>query len=59
MVEKLLTVKQVALMLSKSKQTIYRWLDEGLISQKCRIKGGYLIPESEVDKLIRKSMVEE
>jgi excisionase family DNA binding protein len=46
------TVKELANKFHRHFRTIYRWLDEGYIRGK-KVRDGWLIPEEEVEKVIR------
>jgi len=53
-IPKLLTIKEIAEIFKRSPDTIYRWIDEGKIFKEIiKIKGGYLIPETEVQRILR------
>lgn len=50
---KFLTVKEVATILKRSTDTIYRWIAEGKVLQDVRrVNDGYLIPEAEVLRIL-------
>jgi len=50
---KFLTVKEVATILKRSTDTIYRWIAEGKVLQDVRrVNNGYLIPETEVIRIL-------
>lgn len=50
---KFLTVKEVAAILKRSTDTIYRWIAEGKVLQDVRrVNDGYLIPEAEVLRIL-------
>ncbi len=52
--ETYLTVKEVASILRRSTDTIYRWLQEGqMFPHAVRVKAGYLIPEADVDAVLK------
>ncbi len=60
-ISKFLTVKEVAETFRRSTDTIYRWLDEGKVfefDKVIKIKGGYLIPETEVKRILKAWKVE-
>ncbi len=46
------TIKQVALKFHRHPRTIYRWLDEGFLHGK-KVRDGWIIPEDELEKIIR------
>jgi excisionase family DNA binding protein len=46
------TVKEVARALHRHPRTIYRWLEEGDLRGK-KVKDGWLIPEEELNRIIR------
>ena len=48
---KLYTVKEVSKIFKRTPRTIYRWIDGGFISV-TKVKDGYLIPHSEVNRII-------
>ncbi len=51
--QKFMTVKEVAVTFRRSQDTIYRWISEGKIFDNViKMKDGYLIPESEVKRII-------
>jgi len=51
--ERFLTVNEVAVMLRRTPRTIYRWLDKGTMFSRARkVKDGWLIPESDVFRLV-------
>lgn len=51
--QKFMTVREVAIVFRRSHDTIYRWILEGKTFQNIvKVKDGYLIPESEVEKII-------
>ena len=52
------TVRVVAEIFHRSEKTIYRWIKEGFISNVRRVKDGYLIPASEVDRVFEESKLD-
>ncbi len=51
--QKFMTVREVATVFRRSSDTIYRWILEGKTFQNViKVKDGYLIPESEVERII-------
>jgi excisionase family DNA binding protein len=46
------TVRETATMLSRSRDTIYRWIEEGYIQHYFRVRDGYLIPQSEINRIL-------
>lgn len=48
---KTLTVKEAAKEVKRTKKTIYRWIDEGFLKNIIRVRDGYLIPESEIERI--------
>jgi len=56
MMPKFMTVKEVAAFFRRSPDTIYRWISEGkTFNNVIKIKDGYLIPESEVKRIVEES----
>ncbi len=53
-----LTVRQVAEIFNRSVKTIYRWIREGYITDVRKVRDGYLIPQSEVERLLDESKVD-
>jgi excisionase family DNA binding protein len=51
--DKFLTAREVAELFHRNIRTVYRWIHEGHISQAYKVRDGFLIPESEVEKLKR------
>jgi excisionase family DNA binding protein len=49
--EEKFTVNEVAEKLKKSRRTIYRWIEEGFLKNLIKVKDGYLIPKSELDRI--------
>jgi len=47
-----LTVKQAARVVNRSPDTIYRWINEGFLQHYFRVRDGYLIPRSEIERLL-------
>lgn len=51
--QKFMTVREVATILKRSTDTIYRWIAEGKVLQDVRrVNDGYLIPETEVKRIL-------
>ncbi len=48
---KFYTVREVAEILRRSTQTIYRWIDEEYLKAK-KVRDGYLIPEGEIERIL-------
>ena len=48
-----LTVKEFAELFRRAPRTIYRWIDQDYVKP-IKVKDGYLIPSSEVERLARK-----
>ncbi len=46
------TVKEMAGIVHRDIRTIYRWIDEGFVKNYAKVKDGYLIPESEVSRIL-------
>lgn len=46
------TVRQMATMVNRSTDTIYRWIEEGFIHHYFRVRDGYLIPKIEIDRIL-------
>ena len=47
-----LTVREAAKMVNRSPDTIYRWIDEGFLEHYFRVRDGYLIPKSEIERIL-------
>jgi excisionase family DNA binding protein len=45
------TVREVAAALNRHPKTVYRWIDEGFLQNIVRVRDGYLIPETEVNRV--------
>ena len=52
--DKYYTVRELAQILRRDKTTIYKWIKEGRIKA-IKVRGRYLIPEDELNKIIEKS----
>ncbi len=51
--QRFMTVREVATILKRSTDTIYRWIAEGKVLQDVRkVNDGYLIPETEVIRIL-------
>lgn len=48
---KLLTVEEVAGIFRKTERTIYTWLADKVFPRARKVKGGWLIPEQDVNRL--------
>ena len=48
---RMLTVKQMADEINRSPKTIYRWIEEGFLKNVIRIRDGYKIPATEVNRI--------
>lgn len=58
--QKFMTVKEVAAVFRRSQDTIYRWIFEGKTFQSVvKVKDGYLIPESEVNRIIEEGRTDQ
>ena len=58
MAENNLTIEEVSNIFKRSSKTIRRWIDEGKTFQRLlKIKGGWLIPESEVDRILEEGEI--
>lgn len=53
----MLTVKEAAAIVRRSPDTIYRWIDEGFLTDYTRVRDGYLIPRAEIDRLMVRAAV--
>jgi len=55
--QKFMTVKEVAIVFRRSHDTIYRWISEGKIfNNVLKVRDGYLIPESEVKRIVEEGL---
>lgn len=54
MIEEKFTVKETACMVHRTPDTIYRWIDEGFIQNFIKVRDGYLIPKTEIDRILVK-----
>lgn len=58
MAENNMTIKEVAIIFKRTPKTIRRWIDEGkTFNRLIKFKDGWLIPESEVDRILEKAEV--
>jgi len=57
-VAKYYTVSVVAEIFHRKERTIYRWIKEGFILNVRRVKDGYLIPSSEVERVLEESKLD-
>jgi hypothetical protein len=58
-VRKLQTVKDLAKLFHKHENTIYRWIvEDHLFPNAFRVKDGWYVPESDVEKLMKAGKVE-
>jgi predicted DNA-binding transcriptional regulator AlpA len=58
-VRKLQTVKDLAKLFQKHENTIYRWIvEDHLFPNAFRVKDGWYVPESDVERLMRAGKVE-
>lgn len=48
------TVKETARMVRRTPDTIYRWIEEGFIENFVKVRDGYLIPKTEIDRILIK-----
>jgi len=46
------TVRQAAKIFNRHPGTIYRWIDEGFLQHYYRVRDGYLIPRTEIDRIL-------
>ena len=46
------TVKEAAKVFNRSPDTIYRWIGEGFLQNYYRVRDGYLIPRTEIDRIL-------
>lgn len=46
------TVKETARMVRRSPDTIYRWIEEGFLENFIKVRDGYLIPKTEIDRIL-------
>lgn len=54
MAEKNLTVKETAIIFRRTPKTIRRWIDEGQVFKTIiKVKDGYLITQSEIDRILK------
>ena len=53
------TVRAVAEIFHRTERTIYRWIKEGFILNVRRVKDGYLIPSSEVERVLEESKLDQ
>ena len=47
-----LTIREVSIIVRRSPQTIYRWIDEGYLERCVKVKDGYLVPKSEITRIL-------
>lgn len=47
-----LTVREAAMWVNRSPDTIYRWINEGFIEHYYRVRDGYLIPKNEIQRIL-------
>jgi excisionase family DNA binding protein len=47
-----LTVREVRTIVRRSDETIYRWIEDNVFPNATKIKGGWLIPESDLHALL-------
>ena len=52
MMEERYTVKETARMVHRTPDTIYRWIDEGFITDFIKVRDGYLIPKTEIERIL-------
>lgn len=45
------TVRQAAFEVNRHPDTIYRWIQEGFLQNIVRVRDGYLIPKTEIQRL--------
>lgn len=50
---KLLTPEQFASRVCRSRRTVYRWIHEGRLTHYIKVVDGYLIPETELTKIMK------
>ncbi len=48
------TVKETAEMVRRTPDTIYRWIEEGFLENFIKVRDGYLIPKTEIDRILIK-----
>ncbi len=48
-----LTVREFASIMRRHPRTIYRWIEEDTIQEAVKVKGKYLIPEEEVQRILK------
>jgi excisionase family DNA binding protein len=46
------TVKETARMVHRSPDTIYRWIEEGFLQNFIKVRDGYLIPKTEIERIL-------
>lgn len=47
-----LTVREAAQAVNRSPDTIYRWIGEGFLQHYFRVRDGYLIPRTEINRIL-------
>lgn len=51
------TVKEAAPIFKRDIKTIYRWIQEGFLKDVTKVKDGYLIPETEIERILAQKTV--
>jgi excisionase family DNA binding protein len=46
-----LTVKEVSQEVGRKPKTIYRWIEEGYLKNVIKVRDGYLIPKTELERI--------
>jgi hypothetical protein len=52
-----LTVDDLAALFSKHRNTIYRWIEEGLFPHAFQVKDGWYVPTTDVKQIVRAGRV--
>ena len=51
------TVKEAAKIFKRDIRTIHRWINEGFLREVTKVKDGYLIPETEIERILAQKAV--
>jgi len=51
------TVKEAAEIFKRDIKTIYRWIQEGFLRDVTKVKDGYLIPETEIQRILSQKTI--
>ena len=51
------TVKEAAEIFKRDIKTIYRWIQEGFLQDVTKVKDGYLIPETEIQRILSQKTI--